>query len=87
MTEHDPVADKVHVVELNEPPVVPATRLKVTVPVATLDAFVVSTTVAVHVEVWPVRIALGAHARVVEVLSGTGKLTVIVAETVVWLGL
>ncbi len=33
------------------------------------------------------RIALGAHASVVEVLSGTGRVTVIVAETVVALGL
>ena len=42
-----PVVDNEHVVALREPPVVPGVKVKVTAPVAALDAVVVSTTVAV----------------------------------------
>jgi hypothetical protein len=81
VTEQVPAADNVHDVELSDPPVVPASRVKVTIPVGTLDAVVASTTVAVQLEVSPVLIEPGLHATVVEVLS-TGTVTVIVAETV-----
>jgi hypothetical protein len=40
-----------HVVELSDPPVVPASRVKVTVPAGVLEGVVVSVTVAVHEEV------------------------------------
>jgi hypothetical protein len=46
MTEQLP-AESVQVVALNEPPVVPAVNVKVTIPVGTFDAVVESTTVAV----------------------------------------
>jgi hypothetical protein len=46
-----PVADRVQVVELSDPPVDPAVRVKVTVPDGILAAVVVSVTVAVHDEV------------------------------------
>lgn len=51
VTEQVPVADKLHVVALSDPPVVPAESVKVTVPVGMLEAVAVSVTVAVHVEV------------------------------------
>jgi hypothetical protein len=51
VTEHVPVAERIQVVELKEPPVVPAVRVKVTVPDGTFAAVVVSVTVAVHEEV------------------------------------
>jgi hypothetical protein len=57
------------VVELNEPPVVPGVRVKVTVPDGMLEAVVTSVTVAVQDEVWEVVILLGVHAMEVEVLS------------------
>lgn len=41
------VVDRVQLLELSEPLVVPAVRVKVTVPVGAFDAVVVSTTVAV----------------------------------------
>ena len=46
MTEQLP-ADRVQVLVLNEPPVVPEVRVKVTVPVGVFEAVVVSVTVAV----------------------------------------
>jgi hypothetical protein len=46
VTEQLP-AESVHVVALNEPPVVPAVKVKVTVPVGTFVDVVVSATVAV----------------------------------------
>ncbi len=50
VTEQLP-ADKVQPLALNEPPVVPAANVKVTVPVGLFDAVVVSVTVAVTVAV------------------------------------
>jgi len=46
VTEQLP-ADRVQVLVLNEPPVVPEVRVKVTVPVGVFEAVVVSVTVAV----------------------------------------
>ncbi len=85
VTEHVPVADRVHVVELSEPPVVPGLRVNVTVPVGMLEAVVVSVTVAVQLDVCAVVIDPGVHETVVEVLSRV-RLTVMVADTVVELG-
>ena len=45
------VVDRVQVFELRLPPVVPAVRVNVTVPVGALDAVVVSATVAVTLAV------------------------------------
>ncbi len=64
---------------LRDPPVVPALRVNVTVPVGTFDPVVVSATVAVQVEVRPTFIESGRHDTEVEVLSFT---TVTVPETV-----
>lgn len=75
ITAQPPVASKVQVRALNEPPVVPALRVKVTVPDGILEAVVVSVTVAVHDEVWPVLIELGLHDTLVEVLSFAGAVT------------
>ncbi len=46
-----PVPERVQVVALNEPPVVPALSVNVTVPDGMLEAVTVSVTVAVHVDV------------------------------------
>ena len=51
VTEQLPADDKVQLLALKEPPVVPAVNVKVTVPVAILAAVVVSTTVAVTLAV------------------------------------
>ena len=45
------LVDNVQVVELNEPPVVPAFNVKVTAPDGMFAGVVVSVTVAVHEEV------------------------------------
>ncbi len=74
-----PVAESEHVAELSVPPVVPALSVKVTVPVGILDALVVSLTVAVQVDDWPILAELGEQETVVEVASTP---TVIEAETV-----
>jgi hypothetical protein len=79
VTEQLPVAERMQVVELNEPPVVPGARVKVTVPDGMLEAVVKSLTVAVQDEVWEVVMLLGVHTIEVEVLS---KTTVIVVATV-----
>ena len=65
MTEQLP-ADNVQVLELNEPPVVPAVSVKVTVPVGTLAGLVVSATVAVKVAV-----QLVALSPMLQLASGT----------------
>jgi hypothetical protein len=51
MTEQLPAEDKVQLLVLREPPVVPAVKEKVTVPPGILEAVVVSVTVAVTVAV------------------------------------
>lgn len=51
VTEHEPVAESVQVVELNDPPVVPELSVKVAVPAGMLVAVVVSVTVAMQDEV------------------------------------
>jgi hypothetical protein len=85
MTEQLP-AESVQVVALNEPPVVPAVNVKVTIPVGTCDAVVESTTVAVTeaVQLDPpkamLQVTLGTE---VEVLSFAVVDTVIDAEGLV----
>lgn len=54
-------------------------EVKVTEPVGTLDGFVVSATVVVHVDVPPGAIVVGAHETVVEVLSLPWAVTVTLA--------
>src|SRR2546430_17452687 len=54
---------------LREPPVVPASSVKVTVPVADVGFEPMSVTVAVQVDVPPMLIDAGAQTTVVEVLS------------------
>jgi hypothetical protein len=51
VTEQLPADDKVQVLALKEPPVVPAVKVKVTVPLGVLEVVVVSTTVAVTLAV------------------------------------
>jgi hypothetical protein len=51
ITEQLPVAERMHVVELREPPVVPAMRVNVTVPDGILEGVVMSVTVAVQDDV------------------------------------
>jgi hypothetical protein len=77
-TEQVP-AESVHVVLLREPPVLPGSRVNVTVPVGVLDGFVVSVTVAVQVEDSLCLILLGTQDTEIEVLSMDGPVTVIVA--------
>ena len=63
-------ADSVQVERLNEPPVVPADNVKVTVPpVGVLAGVVVSVTVALHVEPWLMTTVPGLQATLVAVLS------------------
>ena len=62
---------------LNEPPVVPAVNMKLTVPVGVLAGVVVSATVTVQVLVPVGTIVLGLQTTTVEVLSFT---TVILPE-------
>jgi hypothetical protein len=76
VTEHDPVAERGQVGELKEPPVVPAARVKVAVPVGMFAALVVSVTVAVQEDVCPGLIELGLHEMLVEVASFAGPLIV-----------
>ena len=59
-----------HVVLLRLPPVVPGSRVNVTVPVGVLEGVVVSFTVAVHVEDSVCLITLGEQISEMEVLSG-----------------
>ena len=58
--------DRVHVSELREPPVVPAVRVNVTVPVGEFDGVAVSATVAVIVAV-----QLAAPRAMLQLASGT----------------
>ena len=82
VTEQLP-ADRVQVLVLNEPPVVPGVRVKVTVPVGVFEAVVVSMTVATQVEVAPRATELGLQAMLVAVLSLPETVTVIVAAELV----
>ena len=68
------VVERVHVVELRDPPVVPGVRVNVTVPVGALVAVVVSATVATTLEVQllpPSAIVQLTAPTVVDVLSFT----------------
>lgn len=85
MTEHVP-AERVQVVALNEPPVVPAVSAKVTVPVGVFAGVVVSATVAVTEEVQldpPREMLHVTFGTEVEVLSFAVAVTVTVAEVLV----
>ena len=76
--------DRVHVVALNAPPVVPAVRVNVTVPVGKFVGVVVSVTVAVTLAeqlVAPIAMLQLTFGTVVEVLSLTVLVTVTVAAT------
>ncbi len=69
VTAQDPVKDKVQVVELKDPPVVPAAKVNVTTPEGMFEGVVVSVTVAEQVEVCPGIIDPGVHDTLVEVVS------------------
>ena len=76
------VVDKLQVGELRLPPVVPAVKVNVTVPVGALEAVVVSTTVAVTeaVQLVPPNAMLQlTFPTLVEVLSFDEAVTVTVA--------
>jgi hypothetical protein len=76
------MVDKVQVVELRLPPVVPAVSVNVTVPVGAFDAVVVSTTVAVTKEIQkdpPNAMLQETFGTEVEVLSLPVAVTVTVA--------
>jgi len=71
--------ERVQVGELREPPVLPAVSVKVTVPVGTFEAVVVSATVAVTDAaqlVLPRAMLQFTFGTVVEVLSFTVKVTI-----------
>jgi hypothetical protein len=51
VTEQPPADDKVQVLALNDPPVVPAVKMKVTVPPGTFEGVVLSTTFAITLAV------------------------------------
>ena len=77
------VVDKVQVVALRLPPVVPGVSIKVTVPVGAFDAVVESTTVAVTGAVQlvaPSAILQLTLGTVVDVLSLPVAVTVTIAE-------
>lgn len=74
------------VVELNDPPVVPAFRVKVIVPDGVLEPGVRDVTAARHEDVWVVEIELGAQTTAVAVLT-LGTVTTIDAEVALALGL
>src|SRR5438093_12717595 len=65
---------------LREPPVVPASSVKVTVPVADVGFELMSVTVTVQVDVSPMLIDAGAQTTVVEVLSSCPGVTLMAAE-------
>jgi hypothetical protein len=76
----------VQVVALNEPLVVPAVRAKVTAPVGTFEALVLSVTVAATVAVQlvaPSAIVQFTLARLVDVLSLPVTVTVTIATELV----
>jgi hypothetical protein len=74
-------AVRIQFAALNEPPVVPADSVKVTVPVGVIRVPVVdvSVTVAVHTEVWSTTIMLGLQ---VTAIAEVRTVTVIVLEVV-----
>jgi hypothetical protein len=51
VTEQPPADDKVQVLALNDPPVVPAVKVNVTVPLGTFEGVVLSTTFAITLPV------------------------------------
>ena len=78
--------DKLHVLELREPPVVPAVSVNVTVPVGALEPVVVSTTVAVTEAVQlvpPNAILQLTFPTLVDVLSFDDAVTVTAAAELV----
>ena|SRR2546425_1950501 len=80
------VVDRVQVLELSEPPVVPAVRAKVRDPAGTFEAIVVSATVAVTDAVQlvaPNAMLQLTFPRLVEVLSLPVAVTVRVAAELV----
>jgi hypothetical protein len=86
VTEQVPVDDKVQVLALSEPPVVPDVRVKVTVPPGIFEAVVVSTTVAATLAVQlapPSAILQLTAPTLVEVLSLPVAVTEIVAAVLV----
>jgi hypothetical protein len=85
VTEHVP-AESVQVVALNEPPVLPGVRVKVTVPVGVFVEVVVSVTVATTLAVQlvpPNAIVQLTFGTEVEVLSFAATVTVMVAGALV----
>lgn len=85
VTEQLP-AESVHVVALNEPPVVPGVNVNVTVPLGVLVAVVVSPTVAATLAVQlvpPNAIVQLTFGTEVEVLSFEATVTVMVAGALV----
>lgn len=85
MTEHVP-DERTQLVALNEPPVVPAVRVKVTVPEGVFAGVVVSATVATTLAVQlvpPNAIVQLTFGTDVEVLSLAVTATVIVAAALV----
>ena len=80
------MASRVQVVELNEPLVVPAFSVNVTMPDGMLDGLVVSVTVTAQDEVEPVLMLFGVQTTEVDVLS-RGTVTVIVADVALLLPL
>jgi hypothetical protein len=80
VTEQTPVESNVQLVPIV--PTVVSEDVKLTSPVGTFEAVVVSVTVTVHVEVLPTLIDAGAQVTLVEVSSKTGvdtlKVTVVV---------
>jgi hypothetical protein len=78
VTEQLALVERMHVVELREPPVVPADKVKVTVPDGVLPVLS-AVTAARQVEVCPGRMELGLHDTAVTV-SIFARETVMVAE-------
>jgi len=78
--------DRLHMLALREPPVVPAVNVKVTIPVGAFEAVVVSVTVAVTDEVQlvtPSAMLQLTAPTLVEVLSLPVTVTVTVAAELV----
>jgi hypothetical protein len=85
-TEQLPAEDKVQVLALSDPPVVPAVKVNVTVPLGTFEGVVLSTTFAVTLAVQlvaPRAILQLTAPTLVDVLSLPVAVTVIVAAELV----
>jgi len=77
------VTEQLPETKLQLAPTVPAAgfdAVKLTVPVGVLEVEFRSVTVAVHVDVWPTRMMLGAQTTPVDVVSFTTAVTVMAAE-------